>query len=43
MLRDLGYIATASIPDPNWLREVIDQDRLQSNAGLVIFPRTESE
>ena len=43
MLRDLGYIATATVPDPNWLWEVIENDRLQRNAGLVIFPRTEFE
>ena len=32
-LRDLGYIATATIPDPEWLWEVIEHDRLQRNAG----------
>ena len=32
-LEELGYSATAKIPDPEWLWEVIDRDRLQRNAG----------
>ncbi len=43
-LRDLGYIATATIPDPNWLWEVIDQDRLQRNAGSATsVPQSQDE
>ncbi len=34
-LRDIGYIATATIPDPEWLWEVIDQDRQRRNAGTA--------
>ena len=37
-LEDMGYIATATMPDPNWLWEVIDNDRLQRNAGAATSP-----
>ena len=35
----LDYISTAIMPDPNWLREVIEQDRIRSNSP----PRTAPE
>ena len=34
-LEELGYFATAKIPDPEWLWEVIDQDRQRRNAGTA--------
>ena len=30
---DFGYSVVAYMPDPDWIREVIEKDRLQRNAG----------